>query len=339
MQKIGNSYTYVKKQAQFAIAGLAAMIIISNIDYRKYEKLYKIVYIVSLISLLLVPLIGYEVGGAKRWINVAGLFSIQPSEAAKIGMIMFFATYLSRHKDELGTLFKGFIKPLALLAPLIFVLLFFQTHLSASIVIIGIICIMMLIAGTKFRYFATFGSMGLAIGGGALYILAKYFNIGAFRLARLTSFLDPWADPRGDGWQVIQSLYAIGSGGLFGAGLGNSKQKYLYISEPHNDFIFSVLAEEIGFIGCFIVILLFAILIWRGVVTAMKAPDMFGTLVAAGITALIGIQVIINIAVVTSLMPVTGMPLPFLSYGGTSLLILLCSVGVLLNISRHGTKV
>lgn len=335
----GDSYTYVKKQGQFAIIGLIAMFIISNIDYRKYEKLYKIAYIGSIILLLLVPLLGYEVGGAKRWINVFGLFTVQPSEAVKIGMIIFFAAYLSRHKNELGTLFKGFIKPLLFLAPVIVILLFFQTHLSATIVIVAIICIMMLIAGSKFRYFATFGSIGLAVGGGALYILAKYFNIGAFRLARLTSFIDPWADPRGDGWQAIQSLYAIGSGGLFGLGLGNSKQKYLYISEPHNDFIFSVLAEELGFIGCFIVIVLFAVLIWRGIVTAMKAPDMFGTLVAAGITALIGIQVIINIAVVTSLMPVTGVPLPFFSYGGTSLLILLCSVGVLLNISRYGTKV
>ena len=159
-----------------------------------------------------------------------------------------------------------------------------------------------------------------------------------YRLQRVLTFLDPWKDPTDTGWQVIQSLYAIGSGGLFGAGLGQSKQKYLYLPEPHNDFIFSVLAEELGFVGCVFVIVLFAIFIWRGILIAMKAPDMFGSLVAAGITALVGIQVVINIAVVTSSMPATGMPLPFFSYGGTALFIMLCGVGILLNISRAGRK-
>ena len=171
-----------------------------------------------------------------------------------------------------------------------------------------------------------------------IFILAKTTGQGAFRIYRLVSFLDPWKYAQDEGWQVIQSLYAIGSGGLFGAGLGESKQKYLYISEPHNDFIFAVLAEELGFVGCAIVIALFAIFIWRGILIAMKAPDMFGSLLASGITVLVGLQAIINIAVVTSSIPVTGMPLPFFSYGGSALVILLCSVGVLLNISRHSTK-
>ena len=160
----------------------------------------------------------------------------------------------------------------------------------------------------------------------------------AHALKRITTFIDPWEDKLGAGWQVTQSLYAIGSGGLFGLGLGQSRQKYLYLPEPQNDFIFSVLAEELGFVGCMFVIILFAILIWRGILAAMKAPDMFGSLLAIGITSLIGIQAIINIAVVTSSMPATGMPLPFFSYGGTALLILLCEVGVLLNISRAGNK-
>lgn len=176
-------------------------------------------------------------------------------------------------------------------------------------------------------------------GGGLLYILAKYFEIGKYRLERLASFLNPWQDPTGTGWQIIQSLYAIGSGGLFGVGLGNSTQKYLYLPEPQNDFIFAVIAEELGFVGCLIIIILFAIFIWRGALIAMKAPDMFGTLLAAGITSMIGLQAMINIAVVTSSMPNTGMQLPFFSYGGTSLLILLCSVGILLNISRQSKKI
>ncbi len=197
---------------------------------------------------------------------------------------------------------------------------------------------MMVIAGTRIRDFLTIGVGTAGAGIGALVLMAKLTGKGNFRFDRLTSFLDPWADASGDGWQVIQSLYAIGSGGVFGAGLGQSKQKYLYLPYPQNDFIFSVLAEELGFVGCTIVILLFAIFIWRGILIAMKAPDTFGSLLAVGITALIGIQVIINIAVVTNSMPVTGMPLPFFSYGGTALIILLCSVGVLLNISRNMNK-
>lgn len=174
-----------------------------------------------------------------------------------------------------------------------------------------------------------------------MYILATKTEgeKGAFRLKRITSFLDPWADAKDTGWQVIQGLYAIGSGGLFGVGLGKSKQKYLYIPEPHNDFIFAIIAEELGFVGCLIVIALFAAFIWRGLIIAMKAPDSFGSLIAVGITSLVGIQAIINIAVVTSSMPATGMSLPFISYGGTALLILLFSMGILLNISRQGSKV
>ena len=158
-------------------------------------------------------------------------------------------------------------------------------------------------------------------------------------MERITAFLDPWADPTDSGWQIIQSLYAIGSGGLFGVGLGESKQQYLYLSEPHNDFIFAIIAEELGFVGCVVVITLFGLFIWRGLLTSMKADNTFGSLLAVGITSLIGIQALINIAVVTSSMPVTGMSLPFISYGGTALLIVLTCVGILLNISRNGAKV
>ena len=335
----GNSYSYVTRQAEFAIVGIIAMLIISNIDYKKYRKWYKIIYIVSVILIALVPLIGYEVAGAKRWINVAGLFSMQPSEITKIGMIIFFAAYLSKKKDEIKKLKEGFIYPILWVVPIILILIFFQNHLSATIVIVAIVAIMMLVAGTKLRYFLTFGTLLAALGGIGLFLLAQFREMGKFRLARLVSFMDPWADPTGDGWQAIQNIYAIGSGGLFGVGLGDSKQKYLYISEPHNDCIFAVLAEELGFIGCTIVIILFGILIWRGIIAAIKAPDLFGTLVATGITSLIAIQTIINIGVVTAVLPVTGMPLPFFSYGGTSLLILLCAIGVLLNISRQSQKV
>lgn len=337
-----SSYTYVYKQAIAAVLGIVLMFLISKIDYKKYQKFYKIAWIGAMIALLavLIPGVGISVNGARRWINFPIFGSIQPSEITKLGLIVFFASYLTIHRNELKSLKKGFFKPILLyVAPPILILLLVQSHLSASILIILTIAVMMIIAGCKFRHFAIFGGAGAITGGGLLYVLAKFFNIGAYRLQRLIAFADPWEDPLGTGWQIIQGLYAIGSGGLFGVGLGNSRQKYLYISEPHNDYIFAVLAEELGFLGCILVMLLFAVFIWRGVLIAMKAPDMFGSLLACGITGLIGFQAIINIAVVTSSMPVTGISLPFFSYGGTSLIILLASVGILLNISRQTSKI
>ena len=324
-----SSYTYVSKQAIAAVLGIIVMLVISKIDYKILSRFYKIIWIISIIGLaaVMIPGIGVTVKGATRWIKFPVFGTIQPSEITKLGLIIFFAAYLTIHRNELKNLWKGFFKPiLFFLAPAIFIILVIQSHLSASVLIILTISVMMIMAGCKVSHFAIFGGAGITIGSIGLYILAKYFDIGAYRLKRITAFLDPWADPLDTGWQIIQGLYAIGSGGLFGVGLGNSRQKYLYISEPHNDYIFAVLAEELGFIGCIVVILLFAIFIWRGIIISMKAPDMFGSLLACGITALIGFQAIINIAVVTSSMPVTGIALPFFSYGGTSLIILLASV-------------
>ena len=321
----GNSYAYVSRQAAFAVLGLILMLIISKIDYRIYTKFARIAYIGSLIILLIVPIIGSSTKGATRWLDL-GFVRFQPSEIAKIALIIFYAAWLTKNKDKLKTLKTGFIIPFLYLAPIALILVFLQNHLSVTIIIVLVISIMMIMAGTKLRYFVTLGSAGVVGGAGLLFVLAKFTDSGAFRLSRITTFLNPWNDIKGDGWQIVQSLYAIGSGGLFGAGLGESKQKFLYIPEPHNDFIFSVLAEELGFIGCAVVIILFAIFIWRGLLIAMRAQDMFGSLVAVGITSLIGLQAIMNIAVVTSSMPNTGIPLPFFSYGGTSLVILLCSV-------------
>lgn len=324
-----SSYTYVYKQALAAGLGIVAMIVISKIDYKIYAKFYKIIWFISIIGLLtvLIPGVGFSVNGASRWIEVPLFGSIQPSEITKLGLIIFFASYLTIHRDELKDLKKGFFKPIIIfLLPAIAILMLVQSHLSASVLIILTISIMMIMAGCRTSHFAFFGGLGVVGGGGLLYILATKFGIGAYRLKRIVAFADPWQDPLDTGWQIIQGLYAIGSGGLFGVGLGNSRQKYLYISEPHNDYIFAVLAEELGFVGCILVMILFAIFIWRGTLIAMKAPDMFGSLLACGITGLIGFQAIINIAVVTSSMPVTGISLPFFSYGGTSLMILLASV-------------
>ena len=330
----GNSYKYFVKQGIFAIIGLVLMTIISNIDYRFYKKFYKIAYIIAIILLGAVLVIGKTLNGAKRWIFITSSLSFQPSELVKFCMIVFYAGLLTKNKDDLKYFFKGWIKHLAILAPII-ALLIIEPHLSASVIIIGIVGIMMIIAGCKLWQIVVPGvTLGVPLAGIAIFKIQKFEHA----IHRITTFLDPWQDKLGAGYQVIQSLYAIGSGGLFGAGLGQSKQKYLYLPEPQNDFIFSVLAEELGFIGCVFVIVLFAIFIWRGILIAMKSPDMFGSLVAVGITSMIAIQVIVNIAVVTSSMPATGMPLPFFSYGGTALVILLCQMGVLLNISRAGKR-
>ena len=326
-----SSYAYFIRQLIFAILGLFAMFAISKIDYRFYKRVYKLGYIIAIALLIAVLLIGKTVNGAKRWIVLTGALSFQPSEIVKLLMIIFYAAILTKNRDQLGKFFKGIVKHVIYLVP-IALFLMLEPHLSATLVIAGVCILMMVFAGCKLWQMIV---PGLCIGiPGLIYIIIK----SAYRLKRVTTFLNPWSDQLGEGWQVIQSLYAIGSGGLFGLGLGQSKQKYLYLPEPQNDFIFSVLAEELGFVGCVLVIILFAILIWRGVLIAMRAPDMFGSLLAIGITTLFGIQVIINIAVVTSSMPATGMPLPFFSYGGTALFIIMCEIGILLNISRAGNK-
>lgn len=303
----GNSYAYFSKQLIFAILGLIAMVFISKIDYRFYQKFYKHAWWLSVLLLAAVILVGKEVNGAKRWIYVTETLSFQPSELVKFLMIIFYAGILVKNREQLGLYGKGLVKHCLFVVPIVGLLLL-QPHLSASIVILGIVCVMMIIAGCKFKQFL-FTGLGVGVPG-----LAVLIAMAPYRLQRFITFLDPFKYKNDEGWQVVQSLYAIGSGGLFGVGLGDSKQKYLYIPEPHNDFIFSILAEEIGFIGCAVVLILFAIFIWRGILIAMKAPDMFGSLIAVGITALVAIQVIINVAVVTSSMPATGMPLPFFSY-------------------------
>ena len=335
----GNSYTFVIKQFAFAIIGLILMFVISKIDYRFYKKYYWPIYFGSWLVLLLVlvPTLGVSVKGATRWVNL-GFTQFQPSELTKIGMIIFYAGYLADHKAKLTDFWKGFIKPLCFIIPPIAILFLVQNHLSVSLIIIIISITMMVMAGCRIQHFAATGAFGV-LGLGTIVGLLQMTGKGGFRLDRISTYFNPWADAQGTGYQMVQSLYAIGSGGFFGVGLGESKQKYLYIPEPHNDFIFAILAEELGFLGCFFVIALFAIFIWRGILVAMRAPDVFGSLMAIGITTLIGAQAIINIAVVTASIPTTGMALPFFSYGGTALLILLCNVGILLNISRAGSKV
>ncbi len=331
-----SSYTYISKQAFSAVLGLVAMMALSKVDYHIYRKLKWIIYIVCIVFLVLVGFIGTGANGAKRWIIIAGI-NFQPSEFAKIGFILFFASLLSDVKEhgKIKDYRYGFIYPMIFIVPIVGSILILQNHFSATFIITVVTVVQMFVAGTKISHFLITGLIGGICGAGALMVKNGGSTLGTdFRSTRIETWLDPFTDPTGAGWQIIQSWYAIASGGLFGVGLGNSKQKYLYLPEPHNDFIFSVLAEELGFVGCVVVILLFTVFVWRGVVIAMKAQDNFGCLIAIGIVTMLGLQAMINIAVVTGTIPVTGMPLPFFSYGGTSLIANLMAVGILLNISR-----
>ena len=336
-----NSYKYLIKQGIMAVAGLFAMVVLSKIDYRIYRKLKWPIYIGCIAILVAVGFVGKGEGGAKRWIAIAG-FTFQPSEFAKVGFVLFFASLLSdmKEKNKIKKLVPGFLFPLVFLIPVIISVYKLQNHFSATFIIVAITLVQMFVAGSSLKYFFAVGAAGVA---GVSALLVKMMSSGeslkelSFRFSRIQTWLDlESAELTGEAWQITNSLYAIGSGGLFGLGLGKSKQKYLYLPEPQNDFIFAILAEELGFFGCIIVIILFATFIWRGIVIAIKAEDNFGTLIAIGLTTMIGLQALINIAVVTNTIPVTGMPLPFFSYGGSAMLADLIAVGILLSVSRNG---
>ena len=326
--KIGDSFFFAKRQLLFASVGVVAMFFLMKIDYwvwRTYSKVILLVCFVLLI-LVLIPGVGIVRGGARSWIGI-GAFSIQPSEFMKFAMIIFLAKFLAE-RQKLITSFKQGLLPALSFVFLAFGMIMLQPDLGTGTVMVGTCIIMIFISGARIFHFAMFGLLGAA---GFVGLIAS----APYRMKRITSYLDPWSDPLGSGFQIIQSLLAIGPGGLFGLGLGQSRQKFLYLPEPQTDFIFAILSEELGFIGGSFVLLLFSLLLWRGIRIALGAPDLYGTFLAVGIVAMIAIQVMINVGVVTGLMPVTGITLPFLSYGGSSLTLMLMAVGVLLNISRH----
>lgn len=330
LAKNGDAYYFLKRDLIWALAGFAAMFIASLVSYKIYRKIAPVLFVISIILLLLVfsPL-GVEINYARRWIGV-GTITIMPGEIAKICVIIFCSWFLSGKPERIKSFFKG-VLPLLLVIVLYFGLIIKQPNLSTAVTVSAIIVIMMFAAGMKFLHL--FGLFFVGVSGITAMIIDE-----PYRMKRLTSFLDPFADPMGSGYQVIQSLLALGSGGLFGVGLGRSIQKTLYLPEPQNDFIFAIIGEEIGFIGCVAVIVCFMLLIWRGIHIALNAPDLFGSLLAVGITGMIAVHVVINIAVATSSMPPTGIVLPFISWGGNSLLIFMGSMGILLNISKHSIK-
>ena len=324
----GNSYRFISRQATFAVVGVVLMLIISLIDYHILKKWAWIIFLgvaaMLVVLLALPPMIsGMNV---KRWI-VLGPINFQPSELAKFAIVLLFSALISANFKQMRDLkFIGFLVAVLAVTCALIVL---EPHLSATILVFSLGIVLLIIGGLPKRYI--FGGVGLGIGGVVMLVIT-----GAIGYAsdRFKYWLDPWLDPSGEGFQTIQSLLAIGSGGILGRGIGNSRQKYLWVPEPHNDFIFSIVCEELGLIGAVIIIVLFCLLVWRGFYIAMRSPDKFGSLLAVGLTCQVGLQAMLNIWVVTNTIPNTGISLPFFSYGGTSLLILLAEMGVVLSISR-----
>ncbi len=328
-KEFGNIYHYINRQLVFAALGMAAMLLAANYDYHKIGRKTVwglLIASIVLLILVLIPGIGSQSNGSWRWIIIAG-FRFQPSELAKLALILFFSYSLSRRKKPLDTFF-GDLLPYLFVLGIIAALLLLETHLSATIIMISISMLILFAAGAKIRHF-----LALIVPVAGLIVAVIAFT--DYMTPRINSWLNPWSDPRGDGYQTIQSLYAIGSGGLFGRGLGQSMQKFLYVPEPHNDYIFPILAEELGFVGAVSVLLLFMIFIWRGIKIAVHAPDTYGCLIATGVTSLIAVQSLFNVAVVTNSVPPTGVSLPFFSAGGTALILFMAEVGILLNVSRY----
>lgn len=325
----GDSMFFLKRVLMFTALGVVAMFIISNIDYHEIKK-YTGWLLIGTIPLMLAVFLFPETKGAQRWIKL-GALSFQPSELAKYVVVLFLALNLSKKGDKVKDFWHGVV-PCLIVGGFYAGLILIQKNLSITAVTMMVTFIMLFVAGGKLSHLFGIVAPALFAGATAFTVLEPY------RMRRLMNFTDPWKDPAGDGYQLIQSFYALGAGGLTGLGLGQSRQKTLYMPEPHNDFIFAIIGEELGLIGCIAIIALFIFLIYRGIKIAMKAKDDYGTLLAIGITSVVAIQAIINIAVVTGSMPVTGVPLPFISYGGSSLVINLVAMGILLNISKQGNK-
>ena len=321
--KYNDPYKYLKSQGLFLILGYFIIYLVSNIPYSLYKKYSNKILLICIILLILVliPGIGSIRNGSRSWFGI-GSFGIQPSEATKLGLIIFTSKYLTNNK------IKNSLLPILVVVIIIFGLIMLQPDLGTGVIIVMSIIALLFISGINMSFFIKTGLLGL-IGLIILVIIAPY------RMARITSFINPWSDPLGSGFQIIQSLFAIGPGGLLGMGLGNSIQKHFYLPEPQTDFIFSIISEELGFPGVLLVSLLFSLIIYHGIKISLNSEDKFAKYLSFGITFSIAFQTILNLMVVVGLIPVTGVTLPFLSYGGSSLLVSMYETGILLNISKE----
>ncbi|MTV47559.1 putative lipid II flippase FtsW [Heliobacillus mobilis] len=320
-------FYFFKRQFMWALVGIAVMIIAMRFDYRKLARFSKPFLLVSLFLLvaLFIPGVGKNIMGATRWLNL-GPGSFQPSELVKLAGVIYFAHNISKEPHKLADFKKGLLPYLAIMG-IIGLLILAQPDLGTAMAVCGTLFFMLYVGGAKKQHILGLGALGIVL-------IALAAILEPYRMRRITGFIDPWADPVGTGFQTLQSLFALGSGGLFGAGLGQSKQKYFYLPEQHTDFIFAILGEELGMIGAVCVILLFFVLVWRGIRVSVACPDAFGSILAMGLTVQVALQAVINMGVVSGLLPVTGITLPFLSYGGSSLVFTLSGIGLLLSISR-----
>ena len=329
MDKNNDPYLFLFKQATWALLGLFLVQFVMRIDYRNYRQPAVIWTALAVVSIgLIAVLFGTPRNGATRWLNLGGL-GVQPSELAKIAVIIFIAALLERRMEKIDEPSQTLI-PIGLVLSVLVGLILLEPDLGTSVSLLMIAAVMVFAAGINYRYI-----VGLALAS----LPAMYFLIwtSEYRRKRVLAFLDPWADPLGDGFQMIQSMIAVGTGGLFGRGLMGGVQKLHYLPEPHNDFIYSVISEELGMIGATIVVACFCVIAWRGLRTSMRAPDRFGAFLALGLTTMVAFQAFFNVSVVLGLLPTKGIPLPFVSYGGSSLLINLIGMGILLNVSQHAS--
>jgi cell division protein FtsW len=325
-----DQWIFLAKQLTFALLGLFLVHVIMRIDYRNYRQPVVIWTGLAVVGVaLVVVLFGREIKGATRWLNFGGL-GIQPSELAKLVLIIFIAALLERRMEKIDEPSQALL-PIAAVVGTFVGLILIQPDLGTSVSILAIAGVMVFAAGVDYRYI-----VGLVLAA----VPAFYFLIvtSDYRWKRVTAYLDPWAAPFGEGYQMIQSMIAVSVGGIFGRGLMEGQQKLMFLPEPHNDFIYSVIAEELGFIGATVVLLCFCVIAWRGMRTAVRAPDRFGAFLALGLTTMVAFQALFNISVVLGLLPTKGIPLPFVSYGGSSLLINLIGMGILLNVSQHASN-
>jgi len=328
LKRYDDGYYFLKKQALFAFVGIMFLIKFMRIDYRFWKnKAYFILGIsLLLLTAVLIPGVGTEVGGARRWLRIFG-FSFQPSELAKLALIIFMAYSLDKKEKYIKSFSIGFL-PHVVLTGVLFSLILLEPDFGTGVMIVLLVFVLLFAGGIRISYLIGTGMVAAA--GFILLILCT-----GYRLKRLTVFWDPWSDPQGSGYHIIQSLLAFGSGGFLGMGLGNGRQKLFYLPEPHTDFILSVIGEELGLIGIFVILVLFFLLLNSGIMISLKARDRFGTYLGLGITSFIGIEALINMGVVMGLLPTKGSTLPFVSYGGTSLVVKLIAVGIMLNIASH----
>jgi cell division protein FtsW len=327
-ERLGDPHHFVTRQVIWALLASAALLVALRLDYRRLERLHWMALGIAaaLLVAVLVPPFAQAINGSRRWLRL-GPVSFQPAELAKLALVVHLAAFLARHRDRVHEFRRGLLPPLGVAGGLA-LLVVAQPDLGTGVTLLAVTFALLFLAGGRIRHLAL-------VVGAALPVMVAAVWLAPYRVQRVLTFLDPWSDPRGSGFQIIQSWLALGSGGLLGRGIGESRQKLFYLPEAHTDFIFAVVGEELGLVGALAMVALFGVLAWRGLRVGLRAPDPFGAYLALGITVLIATQALVNLGVVTGLLPTKGLPLPFVSFGGSALVVTMLGAGVLLNVSQH----